>query len=70
MSHREPFFEPLPAPATPEAPGERTYTDLPWQVPVNVVGVTVALRLGLARDHDANGSSRARNTAASRGTRS
>ena len=52
MSHREPFFEPLPAPATPEAPGERTYTDLPWQVPVNVVGVTVALRLGLARDHD------------------
>ena len=48
----DPFFAPLPEPHHPEEPVEPVYPDLPFQVPVNVVGVPVALRLGLAHAQD------------------
>ncbi len=52
MTSPEPFFAPLPAPHSPDERREPYYPDLPFQVPINVVGVPVALRLGLARTHD------------------
>ena len=52
MTSPEPFFVPLPQPRTSDEPGEAYFPDLPFQVPVNVVGVPVALRLGLAQTPD------------------
>ncbi len=52
MTPPEPFFEPLPAPPEHLQDAPRVYPDLPFQVPMNMVGVPVALRLGLARGRD------------------
>ncbi len=52
MTPLEPFFAPLPDPRSPAESAEPYYPDLPFQVPMNVVGVPVALRLGLARTMD------------------
>ncbi len=52
MTSPAPFFAPLPAPRAPEGPEGPYYPDLAFQVPLNVVGVPVPLRLGLARTAD------------------
>jgi hypothetical protein len=48
----ESFFAPLPAPHHHEADPQPVYPDVPWQVPMNVVGVPIALRLGMAQSAD------------------
>ncbi len=52
VSPSEPFFAPLPPPPERLQDAPPVYPDLPFQVPMNVVGVPVALRLGLARSRD------------------
>jgi len=47
----EDFFAPLP-PAPEHHDEPPVYPDLPFQVPINVIGVPMALRLGLARTMD------------------